>query len=49
GTVGLSSFASLDEVSTLVTDAGLPAGARAEIEEHLPGLLVAGGEGPAGG
>lgn len=43
GTVGLSSFATLDEVDTFVTDAGLPAQARAEIEELLPGgLLVAG-------
>ncbi|MFF7361229.1 DeoR family transcriptional regulator [Streptomyces sp. NPDC008125] len=46
GTVGLSSFATLDEVDAFVTDAGLPAQARAEIEELLPGrLLVAG---PAG-
>ncbi|MGW2282140.1 DeoR/GlpR family DNA-binding transcription regulator [Streptomyces sp. NPDC001770] len=46
GTVGLSSFATLDEVDTFVTDAGLPAQAREEIEELLPGgLLVAG---PAG-
>ncbi|MFV0131144.1 DeoR/GlpR family DNA-binding transcription regulator [Streptomyces sp. HMX112] len=42
GTVGLSSFARLDEVDTLVTDAGLSAGVRAEMAEHLPGLLVAG-------
>ncbi|MFC8226006.1 DeoR/GlpR family DNA-binding transcription regulator [Streptomyces sp. NPDC057287] len=42
GTVGLSSFATLDEVDTFVTDAGLPDGARQEIEEHLPGLMVAG-------
>lgn len=50
GTVGLSSFARLAEVDTLVTDAGLPAEARAEIEERLPGGLVvadrSGGEGP---
>ncbi|MFD6531650.1 DeoR/GlpR family DNA-binding transcription regulator [Streptomyces sp. NPDC060184] len=46
GTVGLSSFATLGEVDTFVTDAGLPAQARAEIEDLLPGgLLVAG---PAG-
>ncbi|WP_405392478.1 DeoR/GlpR family DNA-binding transcription regulator [Streptomyces sp. NBC_01102] len=43
GTVGLSSFATLDEVDSFVTDAGLPDGARREIEEHLPGLVVAGG------
>ncbi|MFD7104506.1 DeoR/GlpR family DNA-binding transcription regulator [Streptomyces celluloflavus] len=42
GTVGLSSFASLDEVDVLVTDAGLSAGARAEISELPPELLVAG-------
>ncbi|MER7312603.1 MULTISPECIES: DeoR/GlpR family DNA-binding transcription regulator [Streptomyces] len=42
GTVGLSSFASLDEVDTFVTDAGLPDGVRQEVEEHLPGLVVAG-------
>lgn len=43
GTVGLSSFAALDEVDAFVTDAGLPDAARQEIEEHLPGLVVAGG------
>nr|WP_206441910.1 DeoR/GlpR family DNA-binding transcription regulator [Streptomyces boncukensis] len=42
GTVGLSSFASLEEVDTLVTDGGLPQHARTEIEEHLPELVVAG-------
>lgn len=42
GTVGLSSFATLDEVDAFVTDAGLTAGARQEIGEHLPGLVVAG-------
>ncbi|MGW7356693.1 DeoR/GlpR family DNA-binding transcription regulator [Streptomyces sp. NPDC054802] len=42
GTVGLSSFADLADVDTLVTDAGLPAAAREEIAEHLPGLVVAG-------
>jgi DeoR/GlpR family transcriptional regulator of sugar metabolism len=41
GVVGLSSFATLDRVDTLVTDAGLPAEARAEIAEHLR-LVVAG-------
>ncbi|MEU1086325.1 DeoR/GlpR family DNA-binding transcription regulator [Streptomyces sp. NPDC005576] len=46
GTIGLSSFATLGEVDTFVTDAGLSAASRAEIEELLPGgLLVAG---PAG-
>ncbi|WP_335933055.1 DeoR/GlpR family DNA-binding transcription regulator [Streptomyces sp. PTD5-9] len=42
GTVGLSSFAGLEQVDTFVTDAGLSPAAREEIEEHLPGLLVAG-------
>lgn len=42
GTVGLSSFAALEQVDTLVTDAGLPADAREEISEHLRRLVVAG-------
>ncbi len=42
GTVGLSSFASLDQVDTLVTDSGMPPQARAEIRERLPELVVAG-------
>lgn len=42
GTVGLSSFARLEDVDTLVTDAGLPVGARQEIAERLPHLVVAG-------
>ncbi|GAU67312.1 putative DeoR family transcriptional regulator [Streptomyces sp. NBRC 110611] len=46
GTVGLSSFATLDEVDVLVTDAGLPAEARAEFVELPPELVVA-GERPA--
>ncbi|MFF1486439.1 DeoR/GlpR family DNA-binding transcription regulator [Streptomyces sp. NPDC058319] len=41
GVVGLSSFATLEQVDTLVTDAGLPGEARAEIAEHLR-LVVAG-------
>jgi DeoR/GlpR family transcriptional regulator of sugar metabolism len=41
GTVGLSSFATLAEVSTLVTDAGIPAGMREEITEHVADLMVA--------
>ncbi|MFG3255197.1 DeoR/GlpR family DNA-binding transcription regulator [Streptomyces sp. NPDC048172] len=53
GTVGLSSFASLEEVDTLVTDGGLPPEAREEIQEHLPELVVAGetetGAGPGQG
>ncbi|HBF83681.1 MAG TPA: DeoR family transcriptional regulator [Streptomyces sp.] len=46
GTVGLSSFATLEEVDTFVTDANLSDEVRREIEEHLPGLVVA-GEAPA--
>ncbi|KUF14636.1 DeoR/GlpR family DNA-binding transcription regulator [Streptomyces silvensis] len=42
GTVGLSSFASLGQVDTLVTDAGLPEQARTEVSEHLRRLLIAG-------
>ncbi|MFG3089376.1 DeoR/GlpR family DNA-binding transcription regulator [Streptomyces antibioticus] len=42
GVVGLSSFAELEQVDTLVTDAGLPRAARAEISEHLRRLVVAG-------
>ncbi|MFD7296685.1 DeoR/GlpR family DNA-binding transcription regulator [Streptomyces sp. NPDC059897] len=41
GTVGLSSFASLDQVDTLVTDGGLQVEARAEVAEHMR-LVVAG-------
>lgn len=44
GTVGLSSFATLDEVDTLVTDRGLSAELREEMAERLPGLVVAGEE-----
>ncbi|MER6100266.1 DeoR/GlpR family DNA-binding transcription regulator [Streptomyces sp. NPDC001728] len=44
GTVGLSSFADLTEVDTWVTDRGLSEGVRAEVTEHLPGLVVAGEE-----
>ncbi|MEU3252550.1 DeoR/GlpR family DNA-binding transcription regulator [Streptomyces sp. NPDC006997] len=42
GTVGLSSFAALDQVDTWVTDAGLPGAARAGIEEQVRRLVVAG-------
>lgn len=42
GTVGLSSFATLDQVDTLVTDSGLADEAREEIAEHLRQLIVAG-------
>ncbi|MFF8594239.1 DeoR/GlpR family DNA-binding transcription regulator [Streptomyces sp. NPDC015220] len=46
GVVGLSSFAALERIDTLVTDAGLPAEVRAEISEHLR-LVVAGEPGDA--
>ncbi|MFF3500346.1 DeoR/GlpR family DNA-binding transcription regulator [Streptomyces sp. NPDC003247] len=42
GVVGLSSFAELEQVDTLVTDSGLPDEARAEVSEHLRRLVVAG-------
>jgi DeoR/GlpR family transcriptional regulator of sugar metabolism len=42
GKVGLSSFASLERVDTLVTDAGLPDEARGVVVEHLRRLVVAG-------
>ncbi|MEU5112763.1 DeoR/GlpR family DNA-binding transcription regulator [Streptomyces longwoodensis] len=46
GVVGLSSFATLEQVDTLVTDAGLSADARVEISEHLRELVLAGDSGP---
>ncbi|MFF2652582.1 DeoR/GlpR family DNA-binding transcription regulator [Streptomyces sp. NPDC058045] len=49
GTVGLSSFATLDEVDTLVTDAGLPARVRDEVTERLRRLVVAGESAEDGG
>ncbi|MFJ7071593.1 DeoR/GlpR family DNA-binding transcription regulator [Streptomyces sp. NPDC098781] len=42
GVVGLSSFAALAQVDTLVTDAGLESDARSEISEQLRRLVVAG-------
>lgn len=42
GVVGLSSFAALEQVDTLVTDAGLESKARSEVSEHLRRLVVAG-------
>ncbi|BBB01715.1 putative DeoR family transcriptional regulator [Actinacidiphila reveromycinica] len=47
GTVGLSSFAALEDVDTLVTDAGIPEVVREEIAEHLSDLIVAGEPAPA--
>ena len=49
GTVGLSSFATLEQVDTLVTDAGLAAKARAEVSEHLSRLVIAGEPGSGRG
>jgi DeoR/GlpR family transcriptional regulator of sugar metabolism len=46
GTVGLSSFAPLEDVDTLVTDSGMPQTAREEIAEHLRELVVAGEPAP---
>ncbi|MFF8386572.1 DeoR/GlpR family DNA-binding transcription regulator [Streptomyces kanasensis] len=48
GTVALSSFARLEDVDTLVTDAGVPPRVREEMAEHLPGLVVAGRGADAG-
>jgi DeoR/GlpR family transcriptional regulator of sugar metabolism len=42
GKVGLSSFAALERIDTLVTDAGLPDEARGVVAEHLRRLVVAG-------
>lgn len=42
GTVGLSSFATLDQVDVVVTDGGLPEQAREEFAELPPRLIVAG-------
>jgi DeoR/GlpR family transcriptional regulator of sugar metabolism len=42
GKVGLSSFASLERIDTLVTDGGLPDEARGVVVEHLRRLVVAG-------
>ncbi|MEE1927270.1 DeoR/GlpR family DNA-binding transcription regulator [Streptomyces sp. TRM 70351] len=41
GTVGLSSFASLSQVDTLVTDGGLPEADRAEAAERVGELVLA--------
>ncbi|WP_309246954.1 DeoR/GlpR family DNA-binding transcription regulator [Streptomyces somaliensis] len=41
GRVALSSFARLEEVDVLVTDAGVPEEVRSAMAEHLPGLVVA--------
>lgn len=41
GTTGLSSFAALEEVDTMVSDAGLSPADRREIAEHVPELVIA--------
>jgi DeoR/GlpR family transcriptional regulator of sugar metabolism len=43
--VGLSTFATLDQVDTLVTDAGLPAEIRAAAAEQVRELVIAGSAG----
>lgn len=45
GTVGLSTFATLDQVDTLVTDGGLPAEIRAAAAEQVRELVIAGSSG----
>ena len=47
GIVGLSSFASLDEVDVLITDDDLPADARAAAEKSVGELLIPDGKPPA--
>jgi len=42
GVVGLSSFARLEDADTLITDAALPAEARALLTDRVGKLLVAG-------
>ncbi len=44
GTVGLSSFANLDEVDVLITDPGLSDEARSTASEHVDRVIVAGPE-----
>lgn len=41
GIVGLSSFADLDDIDTLVTDSGLPAEARALVADRVGQLIIA--------
>ncbi|HQW73116.1 MAG TPA: hypothetical protein PLG46_03360, partial [Ornithinibacter sp.] len=41
GIVGLSTFMALDEVDTLITDAGVPSRARGILEESVDHLLLA--------
>ena len=41
GIVGLSSFADLDEVDTLITDSGLPDEARTPLADRVGQLIIA--------
>jgi len=41
GVVGLSSFAELDEVDTLISDSGLPPEARSLLADRVGQLLIA--------
>jgi DeoR/GlpR family transcriptional regulator of sugar metabolism len=41
GTIGISTIASLDEAHVVVSDAGLPEEARAELSEHVGELVIA--------
>jgi len=42
GTVGLSTFAALAEVDTLVTDVGLPLEIRSAVSEQVREVIIAG-------
>ena len=42
GIVGLSSFADLDDVDTLITDGGLPDEARTALADRVGQLIIAG-------
>ena len=42
GIVGLSSFADLDDVDTLITDGGLPDEARTALADRVRQLIIAG-------
>ena len=41
GIVGLSSFADLDDVDTLITDSGLPDEARTALADRVGQLIIA--------
>ncbi|WP_214109702.1 DeoR/GlpR family DNA-binding transcription regulator [Acrocarpospora catenulata] len=44
GTIGISTIARLEQAHVVVTDAGLPVAARAELAEYVGEVVVAGGE-----